>query len=329
MMTPASEGSVSGEAPGSDETSTGESATTGAATDRPTGPPRKRPVVVVTGMSGAGLSTALKCLEDLGYEAVDNLPMNMVDSLVEQGDLASRPIAITVDARTRHFSSDALTAHIGRLSARSDLAVRLVFLECADEILQRRYTETRRRHPLAVDRPVADGIQRERVLLDRVKASADVSIDTTMLSIHDLRRLLSGHFSLSSEPGLHVFVTSFSFRQGLPREADLVFDVRFLTNPHYDPNLRPFTGLDAQVAAMVAGDPDYPAFYRRLTDLLQPLLPRYNQEGKSYLTIAVGCTGGRHRSVFVAEELAAWLKEQGYKVGLMHRDLERTNPRPG
>jgi UPF0042 nucleotide-binding protein len=299
---------------------------TGAA---PIRPEWRRPVVLVTGMSGAGLSTALKSLEDLGYEAVDNLPMGMVEALVQQGDALARPVAVTVDARTRNFSADALLTRLDTLAARPDLKVSLVFLDCADDILQRRYTETRRRHPLAVDRPVADGIQRERVLLDRVKASADVSIDTTMLSIHDLRRLLSGHFSLSSEPGLHVFVTSFSFRQGLPREADLVFDVRFLTNPHYDPNLRPFTGLDAQVAAMVAGDPDYPAFYRRLTDLLQPLLPRYNQEGKSYLTIAVGCTGGRHRSVFVAEELAAWLKEQGYKVGLMHRDLERTNPRPG
>jgi UPF0042 nucleotide-binding protein len=334
MMTQASEGSVSGEAPGSEDSSTGESAAiresstgavTGAATDRPTGPPRKRPVVVVTGMSGAGLSTALKCLEDLGYEAVDNLPMNMVDSLVEQGDLASRPVAITVDARTRHFSSDALTAHIGRLSARSDLAVRLIFLECADEILQRRYTETRRRHPLAVDRPVADGILRERTLLAALKERTDVTIDTSLLSIHDLRRILAGHFKLSAEPTLHVFVTSFSFRQGVPREADLVFDVRFLTNPHYDPRLRPMTGLDEPVAARVAEDPDYEDFIRHLTSLLQPLLPRYNQEGKSYLTIAIGCTGGRHRSVFVAETLARWLGGQGYKVGLTHRDLDRSS----
>jgi RNase adapter protein RapZ len=296
--------------------------------DHPTGPNRKRPVVVVTGMSGAGLSTALKCLEDLGYEAVDNLPMNMVDALVEQGDLASRPVAITVDARTRHFSSDALTTHIHTLASRSDLAVRLVFLECADEILQRRYTETRRRHPLAVDRPVADGILRERTLLAPLKERADVTIDTSLLSIHDLRRILAGHFKLSAEPTLHVFVTSFSFRQGVPREADLVFDVRFLTNPHYDPRLRPMTGLDEPVAARVAEDPDYEDFFRHLTSLLQPLLPRYNQEGKSYLTIAVGCTGGRHRSVFVAETLARWLGGQGYKVGLTHRDLDRSS-RPG
>ena len=290
---------------------------------------RPRTVAIVTGMSGAGLSTALKCLEDLGYEAVDNLPMNMVDALVEQGDLLSRPVAITVDARTRHFSSDALMARIEALAARPDLSVRLIFLECADEILQRRYTETRRRHPLAVDRPVADGILRERTLLAPLKERADVTIDTSLLSIHDLRRILAGHFKLSAEPTLHVFVTSFSFRQGVPREADLVFDVRFLTNPHYDPRLRPLTGLDAPVAARVAEDPDFEAFFRHLTDLLQPLLPRYNQEGKSYLTIAIGCTGGRHRSVFVAKSLAEWLGGQGYKVGLTHRDLERSGTRQG
>ena len=290
---------------------------------------RRRPVVVVTGMSGAGLSTALKCLEDLGYEAVDNLPMNMIETLVGQNDLANRPVAITVDARTRHFSADSLMARIDALAARPDLRVRLVFLECGDEILQRRYTETRRRHPLAIDRPVADGILRERTLLETLKERADISIDTSLLSIHDLRRILAGHFKLSAEPTLHVFVTSFSFRQGLPREADLVFDVRFLTNPHYDPRLRPMTGLDAPVAARVAEDPDYPAFFRHITDLLQPLLPRYNQEGKSYLTIAIGCTGGRHRSVFVAETLAKWLGGQGYKVGLTHRDLERAGPERG
>ncbi|CAK0770211.1 RNase adapter protein RapZ [uncultured Gammaproteobacteria bacterium] len=167
------------------------------------------------------------------------------------------------------------------------------------------------------------------MLLARLRERADATIDTSDLSIHDLRRLTAGHFRLDAGSGLRVFVTSFSFRLGVPRDADLVFDVRFLVNPHYDPRLRPLSGRDSAVAAVVAGDPDFPMFFQRLTDLLQPLLPRYNQEGKSYLTIAVGCTGGRHRSVFVAERLAAWLESLGVKIGLAHRDLEEPAPRPG
>ena len=215
MIMSVTEGSIT-ESVSTEEGSAEERPTQEGATDRPTGPLRKRPVVIVSGMSGAGLSTALKCLEDLGYEAVDNLPMNMVDALIGQGDLGSRPVAITVDARTRHFSSDALTSHIRRLSSRPDLAVRLVFLECADEILQRRYTETRRRHPLAVDRPVADGILRERTLLAALKERADVTIDTSLLSIHDLRRILAGHFKLSAEPTLHVLRHVFFVPPGRP-----------------------------------------------------------------------------------------------------------------
>ena len=286
-------------------------------------------LVLVTGMSGAGLSVALKALEDLGYEAVDNLRLSLVQALLEQADPRKRPLALVIDSRTRDFSAHALLEQVESLKENEDLDVRLVFLDCGDEVLQRRFTETRRRHPLAIDRPVPDGIQRERAMLYPLKQQADVTIDTTQLSIHDLRRLLAGNFQIDAQAALQVFVTSFSFRLGLPREADLVFDVRFLTNPHYDPELRPLTGLDAGVAARVEGDPDFPAFFQHLTDLLQPLLPRYNQEGKSYLTIAVGCTGGRHRSVFVAERLAAWLGELGLKVGLSHRELERHTPRAG
>ncbi|HYD31042.1 MAG TPA: RNase adapter RapZ [Azospirillaceae bacterium] len=288
-------------------------------------PPRR--AIIITGLSGAGLSRALKALEDLGYEAVDNLRLSLVPALVDQA--ADRPLAIVIDSRTRDFSADAFEAQLDELSSRDDLDPRLLFLDCADEELQRRFTETRRRHPLAVDRPVPDGIQRERALLAPLRQRAHVVIDSTVLSVHDLRRILAGHFQLDATPGLTVFVTSFSFRQGLPREADLVFDVRFLTNPHWDPHLRPLTGLDAPVAERVAADPDFGLFFRRMTDLLQPLLPRYNQEGKSYLTIAIGCTGGRHRSVFVAERLADWLRGLGVKVGLAHRDLERATPRAG
>jgi UPF0042 nucleotide-binding protein len=170
---------------------------------------------------------------------------------------------------------------------------------------------------------VIDGIHNERTLLEPVKLAADFVIDTSDLSIHDLRRIVSGHFGLERTPDLGVFVTSFSYRKGLPRDADLVFDVRFLRNPHWDPELRPFTGRDAGVAAFIEADPAFAPFLERLSGFLAPLLPSYRLEGKSYLTIAIGCTGGRHRSVYVAERLAAWLKGQGVKVGLGHRDLER------
>ncbi|MBK3801177.1 RNase adapter RapZ [Azospirillum brasilense] len=286
-------------------------------------------LVLVTGMSGAGMSIALKALEDLGYEAVDNLRLSLVPALLEQADPRKRPLALVIDSRTRDFSAHAMLEEVEALKAHAELEVRLVFLDCGDETLQRRFTETRRRHPLAIDRPVPDGIQLERAMLLPLKQRADVTIDTTQLSIHDLRRILAGNFQIGTQAALQVFVTSFSFRMGLPREADLVFDVRFLTNPHYDPELRPLTGLDPRVAARVEGDPDFAEFFRHLTDLLQPLLPRYNQEGKSYLTIAVGCTGGKHRSVFVAERLAAWLDGLGLKVGISHRELERQAPRAG
>lgn len=280
-------------------------------------------VVLVTGLSGAGMSVALKALEDLGYEAVDNLRLSLVPALLQQADPKRRPLALVIDSRTRDFSAQNFLDELAELRGRDDLDVSLVFLDCGDEVLQRRFTETRRRHPLAEDRTVPDGIQRERALLFPLKEESDVTIDTTQLSIHDLRRILSGHFRRDAQAALQVFVTSFSFRQGLPREADLVFDVRFLTNPHYDPELRPLTGLNPAVAARVESDPDFPAFFRNLTELLRPLLPRYNQEGKSYLTIAIGCTGGKHRSVFIAERLAAWLKEQRLRVSLSHRELDR------
>lgn len=288
-----------------------------------------RPVVILTGLSGAGLSTALKALEDLGYEAVDNLPVPLLTALVEQGALLARPLAVVVDSRSRNFTAESLLERKRELAERPDLEVRLVFCDCADEVLLRRFTETRRRHPLAIDRRVSDGIARERAQLAPLREQADQLLDTSLLSLHEFRRLMTGQFQLSAEPGVRIFVTSFSFRQGLPREADLVFDVRFLDNPHYDPVLRPMTGLDAPVGARIEADSDFKEFFRNLTGLLQPLLPRYNQEGKSYLTIAVGCTGGRHRSVFVSSRLAEWLAGQGYRVSLAHRELDRMSTGTG
>jgi UPF0042 nucleotide-binding protein len=278
----------------------------------------KTPLILVTGLAGAGHSTALRALEDLGYEAVDNLPL----ALLNAPDGFDRPVALGIDSRTRGFSAQALLERIRRL-AETGLGVTLVFLTCSDEVLQRRFTETRRRHPLALDRPIADGIRQERLLLEDLAEAADLVIDSTDLAAADLKRLMQGHFALDRRPGLAIAVMSFSYRCGLPREADLVFDVRFLDNPHYRPALRPLTGRDAAVGAHIEADPAYAPFFRNLTNLLLPLLPGYEREGKSYLTLAVGCTGGRHRSVFVAERLAAWLAEQGRRVDLRHRDVAR------
>lgn len=284
----------------------------------------KRRVVLITGMSGAGLSTALKLFEDLGYESVDNLRLNLVSALV--GDVPesrSDALAVAIDTRNANFSTDHLGALVDDLRARTNLDVSLVFLECDDEVLQQRFSETRRRHPLALDRPVTDGIHAERTLLMPLREAADLVLDTSRFSIHDLRRTLAGHWRLETDVGLTIFVTSFSYKRGVPREADLVFDVRFLTNPHWDPILRPLCGLDEAVATFIRRDADYTTFMSHLNNLVIPLLPRFVAEGRSYLTIALGCSGGRHRSVFVAEELAATLAAQGYIIGLGHRDLDR------
>jgi RNase adapter protein RapZ len=285
--------------------------------------PSPRRFVLVTGMSGAGLSTTMKSLEDLGYEVLDNLPLFLFDLLIRESESRDRPLAIGIDSRTRDFAADALLTRLNALREQPGVAVQLICVDADDDVLLRRFIETRRRHPLALDRPIIDGIHNERTILEPLKAAADVVIDTSDLSIHDTRRIVAGHFGLDRTPDLGVFVTSFSYRKGLPRDADLVFDVRFLRNPHWDPNLRPSTGQDPRVAAYIEADPECAPFIERLTGFLAPLLPRYRMEGKSYLTIAIGCTGGKHRSVYIAERLAAWLANQGVDVGLSHRGLER------
>jgi UPF0042 nucleotide-binding protein len=285
----------------------------------------RRPFVLVTGLSGAGRVTALHALEDLGYVAVDNVPLPLLADLMHSttgsGEMAA-PLAFGVDTRTYGFSAEALLRRLEELADRPELAARLLYLDCDTETLQRRYTESRRPHPLAPDRPVVDGIIEERRQVSRVRDSADVVIDTSTLSPHQLKQILAGHFALGQTPGTRIAVMSFSYRRGLPREADLVFDVRFLRNPHYVPELKPLTGRDKPVVDYIAGDPDYEPFIGRLEAMIGPLLPRFDAEGKSYLTIAVGCTGGRHRSMAVAERLAAWLRGAGRSVTLMHRDTE-------
>tara|TARA_R110000868_G_scaffold778_2_gene5687 strand:- start:17803 stop:18768 length:966 start_codon:yes stop_codon:yes gene_type:complete len=284
------------------------------------------PVVIVTGMSGAGRSTALKALEDLGYEAVDNLPLSLLSNLLTPGAGGGRPLAIGVDARTRNFGPAPFLEEFDALLNMDSLRVRLLFLDCDSEVLQRRFSETRRRHPVTPDRRVTDGIARERELLVPLRERADEVIDTTEMAVGELKRLLDANYALERMPGLAVFVTSFAYRHGLPHEADLVFDVRFLRNPHYVDRLRPLSGLDRPVGEFIENDPDLEAYFGHLTDLLEPLLPRFESEGKSYLTIAVGCTGGKHRSVYTAERLGAWLATKGEQVSVNHRDLKTDGP---
>ena len=285
----------------------------------------RRRVLLISGLAGAGRTTALHALEDLGYEAIDNLPLEFLPHLasgIASGD-SQDPVAIGIDSRSRGFSSAAFLKGIEALRADPQFEIVLVFLDCADEVLIRRFTETRRRHPMAPDRNPADGIAQERTLMLAVQGAADLLIDTSNQSMAELKRLITERFALDRQPGLAVTVMSFSYRMGVPREADLVFDVRFLSNPHYVDALQPLDGEAPEVARFIERDPGLPGFMTSLQGLILPLLPAYEREGKSYLTIAVGCTGGKHRSVYVANKLADALRASGRPVALIHRDLTR------
>ncbi len=301
-----------------------------AARGKPGAKPKKAParaeappprVVVVTGMSGAGKSSALRALEDLHFETVDNLPLALLRAVARSGDHRRGPLAVGIDVRTRDFDAARLLAIIDELERTAGAAVSIVFLDCDSEILSRRFTETRRPHPLADDLPVAAAIEMERRLLTPLHDQADLVVDTSRLPPGDLKRILAGQYAGSAKRALKVFLTSFGYRNGLPRDADLVFDVRFLRNPHYETDLRPLTGLDPPVGAFIEHDSALAPFIDHLTQLLDPLLPLYEAEGKSYLTIAVGCTGGQHRSVYVVERLKAWLAERGITFDTSHRDV--------
>jgi UPF0042 nucleotide-binding protein len=288
----------------------------------------RRPVVLVSGLSGAGKASILRALEDVGFEAVDNAPLPLVEELVARAEPGTaRRIAVGVDARTRGFDADAVVAALGRLRGNPALRAELVFAWAEEAVLLRRFTETRRRHPLARAGRIVDGIAAEQVLTAPLREAADMLIDTTDLPLAELRRLIERRYGAdaSDEPrsGLAVALVSFAFPAGLPREADMVFDARFLRNPHYVSGLRPRTGLDPEVGAYVEADAFYPAFFGRVVDLLELLLPRFVQEGKKYATVAVGCTGGRHRSVHIVERLAARLTETGWRVSKTHRELVR------
>lgn len=270
-------------------------------------------VVLVTGSSGAGKSIALKALEDLGYDAVDNIPLSILPLLINsfpKDDL----LAIGVDARNQNFTPEKF------LEVTKGFDFELLLLDADTDVLIRRFSETRRKHPLAKDRPVADGIKLEKHMMKKLKSEADFVIDTSNFSQSELRNWVRGNFGKDAD-NLQVMLTSFSYKRGLPREADIVFDTRFLQNPFYKDELKDLDGRDKQVCDYVKKDKAYKAFMEGLQALIVPLLPAYKKAGKTYLTIAIGCTGGQHRSVCVVEELAKNLKTQGFELQVRHRDV--------
>jgi UPF0042 nucleotide-binding protein len=281
-------------------------------------------VVVVSGLSGAGRSTAAKCLEDLGYYVVDNLPPSLIAAMVDLGSHTSGEvtrIAVVVDVRSRAFSAD-LRSVIGELDEQG-YRPRVLFLEAADDVLVRRFENNRRAHPLQAGGRLVDGIAAERELLSDLYAVADLVVDTSRLSVHDLRRQLELEFSGGAVPALRATVLSFGFKYGLPLDADLVADVRFLPNPHWIPELRPHTGQDPDVRDYVLSQEGAGRFLDVYAELLRLVGAGYQREGKRYLTLAIGCTGGKHRSVAMAEEIAKRLAGDGVQTTVAHRDIGR------
>lgn len=287
-------------------------------------------LVLVSGVSGGGKSSVLHALEDLGFEVVDNPPLGMAETLARE---AKGPLALGIHARSEEFGAGEVLDMMARLR-REGRRPELVYVWAEEEALLRRYTETRRRHPFASRGRVSDGIRTEERLTAELREAADFVVDTSGLSLAELRQRVEQFFgegsAMEGQGALSVSLVSFAFPTGLPREADLVFDARFLRNPHYDPILRPRTGLDPEVGAYVEADPDCGAFFGAITGLLVLLLPRFVKEGKKYATIAIGCTGGRHRSVHLVERLASQLRESGWRINVMHRELARdTGPAVG
>jgi UPF0042 nucleotide-binding protein len=279
-------------------------------------------VVFVTGPSGAGRTTAINALEDLGFEAIDNLPLSLLPRLLE-GPPPERSMALGTDARNRDFSAEGLVAEYERLAATDGIEADLLYLDCDAVTLQRRYSETRRRHPLAPEDDPANGIARELDLLGPLRRGASVLIDTTSLSPHDLRKEIERLFAPRDGAKLTVTVTSFSYRRGLPTGADLVFDCRFLRNPHWVPDLKDRDGRDTAVQDYIEADPRFAAFATQITEMLDLLLPAFRDSDRSHLTVAFGCTGGKHRSVAMTEKLASHLAETGWQVSKRHREVDQ------
>jgi RNase adapter protein RapZ len=287
-------------------------------------PATQSELVIITGLSGSGKGTVLKCFEDLGYYAVDNLPLDLFPKFAEltQDAPTIRRAALVVDIREGE-ALNRFPSLFRDVSAK--IPTKLIFLEADDTTLVRRFSETRRPHPLGQSRSVLKNVQAERAMLDEIRGLAAVVVNTSRFNVHELRAHIEEHFSVTSaEARTAIYVTSFGFRHGIPQDADLVFDVRFLPNPNYIPEFKPLTGRHPSVARYVRSFPQTQEFLTRITNLLGFLMPLYVKEGKSYLTIAFGCTGGQHRSVMIAEEIAKHLKKQKYSVKINHRDAPKT-----
>lgn len=279
-------------------------------------------LLLVTGPSGAGRSTAIRALEDLGFEVIDNLPLRLIPRLIE-GEGLGRPVALGLDVRNRDFNTTAVIELIDRLTRDPAVTLEVLYLDCQPGELIRRYGETRRRHPLAEGQTPVEGVEREIDLLAPIRVRADHLIETTEMTVHDLKAEIARVFSTDPAARMSVSVQSFSYKRGLPRGVDMIFDCRFLANPHWVPALREQDGRDPGVVAHIEADPLFAPFFQKLQDLVLLLLPAQRDEGKAHLTIAFGCTGGQHRSVAVAEKLSKVLAEAGWAVSKRHRELER------
>lgn len=284
-------------------------------------------VVLVTGPSGAGRSTAINVLEDLGYEAIDNLPLTLIPRLLD-GPPRPSPLALGLDVRNRDFSAASLIELIDVLTRNPSYEVNVLYLDCSSDELVRRYSETRRRHPLTPQGAPLVGIEAEKDLLAPIRTRADFLVDTTGLSPHDLKAELARWFETKKQNRLTVVVQSFSYKRGVPRGLDYMFDCRFFSNPHWQPELRALDGRNAAVQNYVASDPLYEEFLQKVRDLVLFVLPAHVNEGKAHLSIGFGCTGGQHRSVTLAEKIAETLAQAGWPVSKRHRELERRNSAP-
>ena len=287
-------------------------------------PQIKRPqrVVLVTGPSGAGRSTAIKALEDLEFEVIDNLPLSLWPRLLN-GDPPPRPLALGLDVRNRDFSEHSISEMVQSIEAMPELSVELLYLDCSADILMRRYSETRRRHPMAPDESAMQGIDRELEMLASLRAKASMLIDTSTLSPHDLKAEIGRSFGTSDGSFLAISLNSFSYKRGLPRAMDMVFDCRFLNNPYWQEELRPLNGQDRVVQDYVASDPRFADFLKQTHAMMELLLPAFREEGKAHFSVGFGCTGGQHRSVTLTEKLAQALVKQGWQVSIRHREMER------
>jgi RNase adapter protein RapZ len=290
-----------------------------------TTPPAGQRLILVTGPSGAGRSTSIHALEDLGVEAIDNIPLSLVPRLLD-GPPHDRALALGIDVRNRDFSIAALADLIEHLREDPAVEVELLYLDCRADVLVKRFSETRRRHPLSPAESLSSAVDRERDLLAPIRDRADILIDTSDLTPHDLRSEIAHWFEPAGGQSLAISVQSFSYKRGVPRGLDMILDCRFLRNPHWDAALRPLDGRDEAVGRHIAADSRLEGFFQRAADLVDYLLPAFVAEGKAHLSIGFGCTGGQHRSVYVAERLAQRLAQAGWQVSKRHRELERHAP---